>query len=184
MSQLAKENKKFMYSIVDKSAKKREYSSSTDWLILANLLIKVLKISKPQVPLKSFEEENFFKLYLEDVGLLCNLCKVNYMNLNSNSMPIFKGVLTENYVALAFKANELPLYYWESSSTAEIDFILNISGEIIPVEVKSSDSTKSKSLTVFMDKYNSSYGIRLSTKNFGFENKIKSVPLYAAYLIK
>ncbi len=183
-AQLSKENKKFQYSLVEKNAKSREYNSSTEWLILANLLIRAVKISRAELPLKSFEEESYFKLYLEDVGILCNLCKVDYKDLKSNKMPLFIGAITENYVASAFKANDLPLYYWTSKSSAEVDFVLNIDSEIIPVEVKSGDNVRSRSLSVFMDKYNSKYGIRVSTKNFGFENNIKSIPLYAAFLIK
>ncbi len=183
-SQLAKENKKFKYSLVDKNAKSRDYNSSKNWLIFANLLIEVKKLSSPQLPFKSFEEENFFKLYLEDVGVLCNLCGVSYNNIVNSNIPLFIGALTENYVASAFKSNNLPLYYWTSSSSAEIDFILNIEDNVIPVEVKAGNNVRSKSLNIFMKKYNSAYGIRLSSKNFGFENNIKSIPLYAAFLIK
>jgi len=96
---------------------------------------------------------------------------------------MFKGVISENYIATTFIENGLTLNYWESESIAEVDFLLNINSNIIPIEVKSSENTKSKSLSVYINKYNPKYSIRISGKNFGFNNNIKSVPLYAAYLI-
>ena len=95
----------------------------------------------------------------------------------------FKGGLTENYVFTQLKAKNIDLYYWTNENQAEIDFITRIGKEIIPIEVKSSDNTRSKSLMAFINRYNPPYAIRISTKNFGFENGIKSVPLYAVFCI-
>ena len=96
----------------------------------------------------------------------------------------FKGAIVENYVAQTFISNKLSLNYWSSGNTAEVDFLITNKDGIIPVEVKASDNTKSRSLNVYMEKYNPSYAIRVSVKNFGFENNIKSVPLYAVFCIK
>ena len=92
-------------------------------------------------------------------------------------------MLTENYIAQTFVANELNLNYWRSKQEAEIDFLINYDGEIIPVEVKSAENTKAKSLKVYIERYNPKYSIKISAKNFGFANNIKSIPLYAAYLL-
>lgn len=97
---------------------------------------------------------------------------------------MFKGVIAENYVAQSFIRNNISLYYWRSKNSAEIDFLLYNKDGIIPIEVKASNNTKSKSLNLYMQKYNPKYAIRISTKNFGFKNNIKSIPLYAAFLVK
>ena len=95
----------------------------------------------------------------------------------------FKGGLTENYVFTQLKAKNIDLYYWTNENQAEIDFIARIGKDIIPIEVKASDNIRSKSLMVFMKRFNPPYAIRISAKNFGFENGIKSVPLYAVFCI-
>ena len=95
-----------------------------------------------------------------------------------------KGIIAENYVATQLITNETPLMYWESGNKAEIDFIIYNDNGIIPIEVKANDNVGSQSLNVYIKRYNPPYAIRLSTKNFGFSNNIKSIPLYAAFLIK
>ena len=95
-----------------------------------------------------------------------------------------KGLLAENYVATGLISNGYNIYYWESQGKAEVDFVIqNSNGQIIPIEVKSSDNVRSKSLQQFISRYNPAYSIRITTKNFGFENNIKSVPLYAVFCI-
>ena len=125
-----------------------------------------------------------FKLFVSDVGILTALLEIIYSQIILNDKFLYKGVLAENYVAQEFVFNDISLYYWKSKSDAEIDFIIYNDDGLIPIEVKSSDNTKSKSLKVYMDRYKPKYAIRVSSKNFGFENNIKSVPLYAAFLIK
>ena len=98
-------------------------------------------------------------------------------------MSDFKGGMAENYVSLQLSINGYHTYYWESERSAEIDFIIQREGQLIPTEVKSADNTKAKSLKVYMDTYKPAYAIKLSTKNFGFENNKKIVPLYAAFCI-
>ena len=97
---------------------------------------------------------------------------------------MYKGVIAENYVANEFIRNNISLYYWDSGNKAEIDFLISSKDGIIPIEVKANDNNQSKSLKLFMEKYKSIYGIRISLKNFGFEKNIKSVPLYATFCIK
>ena len=141
-------------------------------------------VNKPEIPLAVYQDNDYFKLYLSDVGILTSLLKINFSDILLDNNFMFKGAIAENYVAQALKSNEVSLYYWRSSNVAEIDFLIYNEDGIIPIEVKASSNIKSKSLGVYIDKYNPKYAIRVSTKNFGFENGIKSVPLYAAFLIK
>ncbi len=182
--QLGKENNKFIYKLVEESAKKARYETSIDWLENSNLINKCTLVDSPRIPLKVYEKNNYFKIYLNDVGLLTELAEISLYNILSDEVNIFKGMLTENYVAQTFVSNGLRLNYWKSSNRAEMDFLINLKGEIIPVEVKAARNTKSKSLVIYKQKYNPEYAIRISSKNFGFVNKIKSVPLYATHLIK
>jgi len=178
-AQLAKDNSKFQYKLLSSKANKEKYESAIDWLLQAGTLLKVSKVNLPQSPLSAYVLPNHFKLYMSDVGLLAAHCKLQSAEILSDTPSIFKGAVAENYVAQSLKAHGRELYYWESNGTAEIDYLLNDKGDVIPVEVKSSDNTHSKSLNAYMTKYNPPYAIRFSSKNFGFEKNIKSIPLYA-----
>ena len=181
-AQLGKENKKFKYSLVEKSARAREYESSLEWLIASNMILKCNSISTPKSPLKAYIEENF-KIYLSDIGLLRRLAKISVQEIILNKNMLYKGVLAENYVAQILYAKNRELYYWQLGNMYEVDFLINVDGDIIPIEVKASDNVSSKSLNHYINKYKPKYSIRISSKNFGFENNIKSIPLYAAFLI-
>ena len=181
--QLAKENKKFKYSDLEKGAKKRAYETAVDWLLSGNMVFNCTNVSKPEIPLKVFSDEGCFKLYLSDIGMLVRLSEVNFIDIIQATSFMYRGAITENYVAQELKSKNISLYYWKSKSDAEIDFLLYNEQGIIPVEVKASDNTHSKSLNSYMSKYSPKYGIRVSTKNFGFENNIKSVPLYAVFCL-
>ena len=133
-----------------------------------------------------YEELDSFKLYMNDVGLLTNLSEFPiYLIKNRESVnEVMIGMLTENYVASSLKYNGLNLNYWKNDFNSELDFVLQSEkGLIIPLEVKSSIHTKSRSLNNYMKEYEPKYGIRISSKNFGFQNNIKSVPLYAVFCI-
>ena len=181
--QLGRENNKFIYKLVSDKARKNQYETSIEWLLSSKLLYRCNLVEKPRIPMKAYYKENYFKLYLSDVGLLSELSDMTPYDLFSPNSRLFSGILTENYVAQVFNTNSIQLYYWKSGNLAEVDFLINIKGEIIPVEVKASTNTKSKSLKTYIDKYNPSYAIRVSGKNFGLNGKIKSVPLYAVHLI-
>lgn len=180
--QLGKENKKFKYSLVEKSARSREYDSSLEWLIASNMVLKCIGVKNPKSPLKAYAEDNF-KVYLSDIGILRVLSRIDKNEILLNKNMLYKGVLAENYVAEILYNKYKELYYWQLGSTYEVDFLINIAGDIIPIEVKASDNVTSKSLNYYIEKYNPKYSIRVSTKNFGFSNKIKSIPLYAVHLI-
>lgn len=180
--QLARPNNTFKYSIVSKDARKVRFESSVEWLLASNMLLKCDLADKNESPLKAFANEEKFKLYLSDTGLLRSLSNLDYSEILLDKNEMFKGVLTENYVACELYPKFKELYYYNFDKY-EIDFLIKIDGNIIPVEVKSGKRTNSKSLNEYIKKYNPEYSIRISSKNFGFENNIKSVPLYAVFCI-
>ena len=180
--ELARENNNFKYSIVDKDARKIRYESSLDWLLASNMILKCDLTEKNESPLKAFVNNDKFKIYLSDTGLLRSLSNIDYTEIFLDKNEMYKGVLTENYVACELYTKFRELYYY-TFSKYEIDFLIKINGDIIPIEVKSGRRTNSKSLNEYIKKYNPKYSIRISTKNFSFENNIKSVPLYAVFCI-
>lgn len=183
-SSLAKETKKFKYVDIEKGANKRNFESAIDWLESSDMIYKCKCVNKVESPLKVYAQEDMFKLYLSDIGILTSQLEIQFSEIFLNKNFMFKGAIVENYVAQAFIANNISLYYWNSTNRAEVDFLLYNKDGIIPVEVKSSDNTQSKSLNIYKEKYNPKYSIRISTKNFGFTNGIKSIPLYATFCIK
>ena len=180
--ELAREKNIFKYSIVDKDARKIRYESSLDWLLASNMILKCDLTEKNESPLKAFVNNDKFKIYLSDTGLLRSLSNIDYTEILLDKNEMYKGVLTENYVACELYTKFRELYYYIFSKY-EIDFLIKINGDIIPIEVKSGRRTNSKSLNEYIKKYNPKYSIRISTKNFGFENNIKSIPLYAVFCI-
>lgn len=182
-SQLAKDRKAFRYNLIDEDGRKRKYETPIEWLISAGMVLASYKIKKPEIPLKVYIEEDMFKLYLSDVGLLTSISEIKYPDIMLERPFEFKGAITENYIAQEFISKDTSLYYWTYGRNAEVDFIIYNDDGIIPVEVKSGSNIKSTSLNLFLREHKPKYAIRISTKNFGFENNIKSVPLYAAFLI-
>ena len=132
-------------------------------------------------PLSQTDEA--FKVYLSDIGLLRVLAKISINEILLNRNMIYKGVLAENYVAEVLSSKYKEIYYWQLGSTYEVDFLINVEGDIVPVEVKANDNVTSKSLNYYVQRYKPKYSIRVSTKNFGFSNNIKSIPLYAVHLL-
>jgi len=122
---------------------------------------------------------------MSDVGLFCAKSNNSYLSVMGRTMgDTAKGALTENYVAQQMHANGLKFYYWESKNKAELDFVIQLEDTIIPIEVKSWESVRSQSLEVFRKRYDIKLAFRISAKNFGFENGIKNIPLYAVWCIK
>ena len=184
-AQLAKENHKFQYKIVQKGGTATIFGVAIDWLQQAGIVLKCQKIEHGFIPIKAYQYYPDFKLYMGDIGMLTMLSGFpSQMILNSiETNNTFMGAISENYVAQAFMAKSIPLHYWKSEETAEIDFVFQDNVDVIPVEVKKGLRTRSGSMALFTKKYNSPYSIRISQKNFGFENNIKSVPLYAVFCI-
>ena len=183
-SQIGNQSNKFQYGKISSNARKRDYETALNWLLSSTMVYKCPILKKPEIPPLGFVIEDHFKLYLSDVGILLNMLKIRYNDIILDNLLQYKGVITENYVATQLIANKNPLIYWESGNQAEIDFILYNDDGIIPIEVKSKDNVTSKSLNIYIKRYAPKYGIRISTKNFGISNNIKSVPLYAVFCIK
>lgn len=183
-TQLGNNSNKFQYSNIKKNARSVNYESALNWLISSTMVYKCNLLTRAEIPPKGFLDYDTFKLYLNDVGILCKTLGVRYNDIILDNLKIYKGVIAENYVATQLIANGVDLIYWKSNNTAEVDFILYNDDGIIPIEVKAGERTQSKSLNVYIEKNNPKYAIRISTRNFGFENNIKSVPLYATFLIK
>ncbi len=182
--QLAHENKKFTYAEITKNARAREYGESIQWLVDAGLVIKVKNTHTPKLPLAAYEE-NVFKLYLLDVGLLGAMINVSQRIIiqGSNLFNEFNGAFVENYGAQELVAHgQKNLYYWTSKSQAEVDFVVVLHDQVMPLEVKAGVSKQKKSLRVYGDKYNSSVLSRSTLMNFKEDGMIRNYPLYALWL--
>ncbi len=183
--QLSKKNTRFQYKLVKKGGRAAEYENAIEWLSLSGIVAQIFKVEQIMKPLNNYRDTDSFKVYVSDMGLLCAkkellAADILYMVPELND---FKGGMTENYVNTQLTSNGYTAYYWESEHSAEIDFIIQRGGDIIPIEVKSADNTKAKSLNTYMTAYKPAYAIKISAKNFGFENGIKTVPLYAAFCV-
>lgn len=184
-SQLARENKKFQYRLIGSNARSREYEGSIDWLYKAGVVLKCEKVNEGKVPLEFYKDITSFKIYFSDVGLLAAKAMIPVETILSdiNFGGEAKGAVTENYLAVQLACREHNLYYWESNSTAELDFVIMYGNGILPIECKANVHVRAKSLEIFKKKYDIAQSVRVSAKNFGMENGIKSVPLYAAWCI-
>ena len=184
-AQLAKENSKFQYAIVNSKARAKDYENSLFWLKTANVISDCKRITEGKCPISFYEDNHSFKIYYSDVGLLSLRMDMipNSIIQNINLSDKARGVLAESYVAQELVAMGISLHYWTSKNTAEVDFVIQMDDSAIPVEVKSSDNVRARSLSVYVKEYHPAYAIRISGKNFGYENGIKSVPLYAVFCI-
>lgn len=182
--QLAKDNQKFQYKVISKGGSSSIFGEAILWLKNSGIVNQVYK-TKAELPLEMHKELSSFKLYMSDIGLFVNKARYPLYQIDLSSQPtmIAMGPLTENYVANELRIKGYELYYWESDGKAELDFMIQKDVSIVPIEVKTSIHTKSRSLDLYMKKYNPNYAIRISEKNFGFDNGIKSVPLYAVFCI-
>ena len=179
--QLAKENKKFIFAAIRKSARGRDYEEAIQWLTDAGLIHKSYLVKSPKFPLSAYANNDVFKIFLVDVGLLAAQSYLSPQIILEGDLLFteFKGALTENYAAqelIAAKNRET--YYWESEGQAEIDFLLEDDHEIYPLEVKSGASQKKKSLLVYKQKYTPSKLIRATTMNLKHDGNIYNYPLY------
>ena len=182
-AQLAKENKKFIYGLVKKGARAKEYELALSWLTDCGLVYKIERISKPGIPLKGYADNSAFKLFVVDLGLLCAMGQIDAATLlnGNNIFEEFKGALTEQYVLQQIIINhEKSLFYWSAEGgTAEIDFVVQHLGKVIPIEVKSNENLQAKSFKVYCRKYLPETAIRTSMSDFRKEDWFVNVPLYA-----
>ena len=179
--QLAKENPKFKYNEVRPRANKRDFSAPLDWLIASGLVIAVKKLDAPFSPLKGYESDSGEKIYLSDAGLLSNMCGLKYRDLLPDENNIYKGAVIENYVAEEFRARGRNLNYFKPSDSMEIDLVYDDGNSIVPVEIKSGRHKRSTSLKNYMEKYKPAYALRVSERNFGEMDGVRSIPLYALW---
>jgi uncharacterized protein len=180
ISQLAKENKKFIYGQIKKGARAKDFEDAINWLVHAGLLLKVNRIQKPTIPLNAYVDVDAFKLFLLDIGLLNALANVNQQILleKNNVLTEYKGAITEQYVCQQLKIKN-ELYYWTAEkATAEVDFLVQYKNDIIPIEVKAEENLKAKSLKVYVEKYNAKKAFRTSMQFYKEESWLINMPLY------
>lgn len=182
-AQLSKENKKFIYGLIKEGARAREYELALLWLTDCGLVHKVHRVTAPGLPLKAYEDEKAFKLFLLDVGLLsCMTGLRQSVLLDGNELfKEFKGALTEQYVLEQLKTLKgLETYYWTSArGTAEVDFVVDTGGNIVPVEVKAEVNLQAKSLKVFREKFTPALSVRTSMADYKTEDWLLNLPLWA-----
>lgn len=179
-SQLARENKKFIYSAVRQGGRAKEFEVALQWLVEAGLIYKVQLITVPKIPLSAYADMNVFKIYLVDVGLLGAMAHLSPKTLlhENELFQEFRGAIAENYVAQELVQSQYLLFYWTSEGKAEVDFILEQEALIYPLEVKSGNSSKKKSLRVYGDTYSPKMLIRCSPMNLRKDGDVLNCPLY------
>ena len=188
--QLARENNKFVFSHVKEGGRARELEDALEWLIDAGLVYKQKLVEKPELPLSYMADDTSFKIFMSDVGLLRFKANVYYRTIldGDDRYVRFKGAIVENYVLTELIKNDLPYYYWKSGNQAEVDFLTEYKGYMIPVEVKSAENTHAKSFSGFISKYKPQYGFKVSMKNIGNnqvnDTTVYSLPLYLLWRIR
>lgn len=189
-SQIARDNNKFIFSHVKQGARAKDLEDALEWLVNAGIAYKLNLVSTPELPLSGMADHSYFKVYLSDVGLLRRKSKVNYRTIidGDASYIHFKGALTENYVMTQLGCMGMDCYFWRTKANAELDFITDHEGVLIPIEVKAADNTKAKSLHLFCNKYDPKMAIKTSLKNVGDnmdgKTHVWSIPLYTLFRIK
>lgn len=182
-SQLAKENKKFIFNAVKKGGRAKEFELAIEWLKEAGLLYKVTRINNAALPLEGFEDTDAYKLFMVDVGLLGAQSGLDAKTLIDGNAVFtqYKGALTEQYVLQQLLYNEdIKIHYWTPDmGVAEVDFVVQLGGRVLPVEVKAEENLKAKSLKSFNEKYSPVLSIRTSMSNFRIEENLTNLPLYA-----
>jgi predicted AAA+ superfamily ATPase len=182
--QLAKENKRFLYSDMKEGSRGRNYELALNWLTNTNLIHKLYRVSLPYMPLVGYKQTAVFKLYMNDIGLLsarAGLDIKSYIDDSSKTFSHYKGGLAEQFVLQELIAanDKLPVFYWATDkNTAEIEFLIQYENEIIPLEVKYGKNVKSESLNTYRNEYRPAHSIRASLKKYGIVDDLYSVPLY------
>ncbi len=184
-AQLSKENKKFVYGQVKKGARAKEYELALAWLKDSGLVYRIERVTKPGIPLKGYADRDAFKLFIADVGLLAAIGDIDARTLLDGNAIFteFKGALAEQYVLQQLVVKkDMPIYYWSASEEggkSEVDFVMQVSGNVIPIEVKAEENLQAKSLKAYCDKYHPAVAIRTSMSDFREESWLINLPLYA-----
>jgi predicted AAA+ superfamily ATPase len=181
-TQLAKENKKFIYGIIREGARAREYEVAITWLMDCGLVYKVNRVKKPDFPLKAYQDFQAFKMFVLDVGLLGAMSGLTAKTIlqGDKLFEEFKGALTEQYVFQQLRVDsETDIFYWSSDTgNAELDFLIQREDEIIPIEVKAEENLQAKSLRAFCEKYKKENAMRTSMSDYREQEWMTNVPLY------
>ena len=189
-SQIAKDNNKFIFSHVKEGARAKDLEDALEWLVSAGLVYKLNLVPTPQIPLESMKDNTYFKIYMADVGLLRKKSNVNYRTIlnGDESFIQFKGAFSENYIMSELKCLGVSAYFWRTKADAEIDFISDYEGVLVPIEVKSATNTKAKSLQLFCKRFSPKLAFKASLKNVGDnmieESHIWNIPLYIFFRLK
>ena len=189
-SQIARDNNKFVFSHVKQGARAKDLEDALEWIVNAGIVHKLKLVSNPELPLSGMADNTYFKVYMSDVGLLRRKSNVNYRTILQGDVAYihFKGALTENYVMTQLKCMGIESYFWRTKADAEMDFITDYEGTLLPIEVKSADNTRAKSLHLFCSRYSPKMAIKTSLKNVGGnmdeDTHVWSIPLYVIFRIK
>lgn len=182
-AQLSRENRKFVYGLVKEGARAREYEIALQWLFDMNVAAKVVRITKPDIPLNAYQDPNSFKIFVNDIGLLSTLSNLDMKRLLEGNQIFeeFKGALTEQFVFQEIRSlDNLTPHYWSADrSSAEVDFVIEYEGKIVPIEVKATNNLRGKSLKSYFDRYHPEKSIRTSLADFRDEGWLINIPLYA-----
>lgn len=189
-TQIARDNNKFIFSHVKQGARSKDLEDALEWIVNAGIAYKLNLVPTPEIPLSGMADHTYFKVYMADVGLLRKKSNINYRTILEGDAAYiyFKGALTENYVMTQLKAMDIGAYFWRTKADAEIDFITDYEGILIPIEVKAADNTKAKSLHLFCNRYEPKLAFKTSLKNVG-DNMDKTthvwcIPLYTLFKFK
>lgn len=182
--QLSKKNTRFQYKLIKKGGRASEFENAIEWLTLSGIVSQVYKVEQIRKPLENYRDIDSFKIYVSDVGLLCAKkdLMANDILYMVEELNDFKGGMAENYVHSLLVINGYTTYYWTSDRGAEVDFVIQREGQLIPIEVKSADNTRAKSLKLYMNTYKPAYAIKLSAKTSGLrmvKRLFLSMPLFA-----
>lgn len=189
-AQIARDNNKFIFSHVKQGARSKDLEDALEWVVNAGIAYKLNMVSTPELPLSGMADSTYFKVYMSDVGLLRRKSNVNFRTiLEGDSAYIhFKGALTENYVMTQLKCMGIDAYFWRTKADAEVDFISDYEGVLMPIEVKAADNTKAKSLHMFCHRYQPKLAIKTSLRNVGDNmdgnTHVWSLPLYTIFRLK
>ena len=188
--QIARENNKFIFSHVKKGSRAKDLEDAMEWLVNAGLICRLHLVEKPELPLAGVADSTYFKVYMADTGLLCRRSNIHFRTILEGDEQFihFKGALTENYVLTQLKAMQIESFFWRSETSGEVDFITDSFGMLLPIEVKSADNTKAKSLRSFCTRYQPRMAVKSSLKNIGDsyvgDTHVWSLPLYCLFRLK
>ena len=189
-TQITRDNNKFVFSHVKQGARAKDLEDALEWVVNAGIAYKLNMVSNPELPLSGMADATYFKVYMSDVGLLRKKSNINYRTIldGDASYVHYKGALTENYVMTQLKCMNIESYFWRTKADAEMDFISDYEGLLLPIEVKSADNTKAKSLHMFCNRYNPKMAIKTSLKNVGDNidgnTHVWNIPLYCLFRLK